>query len=337
MVAELPRLLSADGACAFLVRERHLDFFHGARMPAGIRPAYEQWLSTAPQRFANYDPEAPNPRQRNVVLRTREIRDVTRRGAPPVVTKFLPRFAISESDQMRVLVCEGPSLLSWVGVLRAKKFTREEARIFSLLVDPLQRRLAIERRLGEAQARALDLGAVLEDVPAAAFLLGRSGSILHANAAGRALLDRERKLVEEQLESGQGVQRANIDADLKLAILQRPANPGPRVAAARVRWYLTARQAEVLRQLAYGLSNRAIAATLHCAESTVELHVSALLRSRSARAARTSWRGCGAAKRSGAAARNGLRKTRRAEPAARAASSPSRALLPLSCRASARR
>jgi DNA-binding CsgD family transcriptional regulator len=277
VVAELPRLLSADGACAFLVRERHLDFFHGVRMPAGIRPAYERWLSTAPQRFASYDPEAPDPRQRNLVLRTHEIREITRRGAPPVVTRFLPRFAISESDQMRVLVCEGASLLSWVGVLRAKKFTREEARLFSFLVGPLQRRLAIERRLGEAQSRALELGAALEDVPAAAFVQGLGGSIVHANAAGRALLDRERKLVEEQLASGQGVQRATIDADLKLAILQRPADPAPRVAAARVRWYLTARQAQVLGQLAYGLSNRAIAAALHCAESTVELHIGALL------------------------------------------------------------
>jgi DNA-binding CsgD family transcriptional regulator len=277
VVSELPRLLSADGACAFLVRERHLEFFHGAQMPAGIRPAYESWLATAPPRFANYNPDAPDEQQRNVVLRTHEIRELVRRGAPPVVTKFLPRFAISESDQMRVLICEGGSLLSWVGVLRARKFTREEARIFSLLVGPLQRRLAIEHRLGEAQSRAVELGGALEDVPAAAFVLGRSNGVLHANAAGRALLDRERKSVEEQLASGQGVQLASIDADLKLAIVQRPADPAPRVAAARVRWYLTARQAEVLRQLAYGLSNRAIAAELHCAESTVELHVTALL------------------------------------------------------------
>src|ERR1700709_2150145 len=67
LVAELPRLLSADGACAFRGRERRLDFFHGAQMPAGIRPAYETWLATAPERFASYDPDAPDPRQRNVV------------------------------------------------------------------------------------------------------------------------------------------------------------------------------------------------------------------------------------------------------------------------------
>jgi DNA-binding CsgD family transcriptional regulator len=193
------------------------------------------------------------------------------------VRSFLPRFAISESDQMRALICEGGELLAWVGALRAGKFTRDEARLLSRLVGPLQQRLAIEHRLGEAQARALDLGTALEEVPAAIFVLGRSGSALHANAAGRALLDHERAAVEAQLVSGRGVQFASIDADLRLAIVARPANPAARVAAARVRWFLTARQAQVLGQLAYGLSNRAIAAELRCAESTVELHVTALL------------------------------------------------------------
>jgi DNA-binding CsgD family transcriptional regulator len=277
VVADLPALLAADCACAFLVRERHLNFFHGAKMPAGIRPAYERWLASAPKRFANYDPDAPEGQQRNVVLRTHEIRALARRGAPPVVRRFLPQFAISESDQMRALICDGPTLLAWVGGLRARPFSRDEVRLLSHLVVPLQRRLAIEHRLGEALARAITLGAALEEVPAAAFILGIRGSVLHANAAGRALLDRERQAVEQQLETGLGVQAAPIDEDLRLAIVQRPADPAPRVAAARARWHLTVRQAQVLRQLASGLSNRSIAAELGCAESTVELHVTALL------------------------------------------------------------
>jgi len=277
VVAQLPALVGADAACAFLVRERHLEFFHGASMPAGIRPAYARWLLTAPPRFANYDPDAPDRRQRNLVLRTHEIRALVNRGAPPVVSRFLPPFAISESDQMRVLVCDGPVLLAWVGVLRARKFAREEARVFQRLVAPLQRRLAIERRLGDAQARAIELGVAVEEVPAAVFVLGARGSVLHANAAGRALLDSDRTGTEQQLASGLGVQSANIDADLRLAVVQRPADPSPRVAAARVRWHLTPRQSQVLRHLASGLSNRAIAIELGCAESTIELHVSALL------------------------------------------------------------
>jgi DNA-binding NarL/FixJ family response regulator len=277
VVAQLPALLASDCACAFLVREHHLEFFHGARMPAGIRQAYDRWLAGAPPRFASYDPDAPEDRQRNVVLRTKEIRALTRRGAPPVVRSFLPRFAISESDQMRALICDGSQLLAWVGGLRAGRFSRDEARLFSQLVAPLQRRLALERRLGDAQARAIDLSAALEDVPAAVYVLGARGSILHANAAGRALLDRERKTVEEQIANGLGVLTARIDADLSIAVVQRPADPGPRVAAARARWHLTGRQAEVLHHLAYGLSNRGIAAELRCAESTIELHVTALL------------------------------------------------------------
>ncbi|HET7741187.1 MAG TPA: helix-turn-helix transcriptional regulator [Mycobacterium sp.] len=51
-----------------------------------------------------------------------------------------------------------------------------------------------------------------------------------------------------------------------------------RLDAAARRWNLTPKQVEVLGLLAHGLSNRSIAAALGCAGSTVELHVTALLR-----------------------------------------------------------
>jgi len=55
------------------------------------------------------------------------------------------------------------------------------------------------------------------------------------------------------------------------------ADPGPRVAVARVRWGLTPRQAEVLQLVAQGMSNRAVAASLGCSEGTIELHVTSVL------------------------------------------------------------
>ena len=278
VVAGLPALLGADQACAFLVRpDRGLDFFYGSKMPAGIRGAYEKWLRDAPKNFANYDPARPDPRQRNIALRTAELVALTGRPAPPVVRSFLPRFALSESDQLRVLICDGPVLLAWIGGFRARPFSRADARHLQAIVPSLQRRLALERTLVAAARTALEISAALEDVPAAAYVLGRGGAVLHANAAGRALLDRDRKAVEDQLSGGSQVQRARLDAQLQLAILNGPADPAPRVAAARARWQLTNRQAQVLELLAQGLSNRRVAASLGCSESTVELHVTALL------------------------------------------------------------
>ena len=288
VVSWLPRLLRADQACAFLIRSdgprKWLDFFHGSRMPAGIRNAYAKWLATAPKNFASYDPARPDPRQRNVALRRQELEAITRRGPPAVARSFLPRFALSESDQLRMLVCEGPSLLAWVGAFRAGSFSRDDVRLLDSVGPALQRRLALERRLGEAQQRAQEVGAALDGVAAAAFILGASGAVLHANEAGRSMLDRDRRGLEGRLAAAlrgaePSVQLARLDSDsgLRLAIVPHAGDPEPLVAVARARWLLTPRQAQVLRLVGQGLSNRAVAAALGCAEGTVELHVTALL------------------------------------------------------------
>jgi DNA-binding NarL/FixJ family response regulator len=51
-----------------------------------------------------------------------------------------------------------------------------------------------------------------------------------------------------------------------------------RLEAAAEAWDLTRRQSDVLGVLARGRSNKEIAVELGCAENTVELHVSELLR-----------------------------------------------------------
>jgi DNA-binding CsgD family transcriptional regulator/PAS domain-containing protein len=286
VVEQLPRLLRADSACALLVRGRQLVFFLEKDMPAGIGRAFQKWLPRAPRHFAYYDPDRPDPRQRNVALRSADLSALTGGRTPAVVRSFLPRFALSECDQLRVLVCEGPSLLAWVGAFRARPFTRAEADVLDALVPALQRRLAFERRVAEARARGAEMGRALEGVPAAAFVIGKAAAVLHANEAGRALLERERETVADRLRAtlrGQasGVQMARLSSelpDLRLAIVQpSAADPGPRVAVARVRWGLTPRQAEVLHLIAQGMSNRAVAAPLGCSEGTVELHVTSLL------------------------------------------------------------
>src|SRR5207244_5068058 len=187
---------------------------------------------------------------------------------------FLPRFALSESDVLRVLICEGPMLLAWVGVFRAGKFSAADARRFNELVPPLQRRLAFEQKLADAERLGVDLASALERMAAPAFVLRKRNTVVHANAAGRALLDDDLTWVLDR----QPAQSARLSADLQLVLLDPPpGDPAALAAQAAVRWSLTPRQAEVLRLVGQGHSNRALSAELGCAESTIELHVSALL------------------------------------------------------------
>lgn len=64
-------------------------------------------------------------------------------------------------------------------------------------------------------------------------------------------------------------------------LLRAGESPRPeldsRLTAAEATWRLTSRQAEVLRHVAQGASNKEIARELGCAENTVELHVTKLL------------------------------------------------------------
>jgi DNA-binding NarL/FixJ family response regulator len=190
--------------------------------------------------------------------------------------RFLARFALSECDQLRVLICDGPRLLAWVGAFRAGRFGRDDAELLGSIVPSLQRRLAMERSMAEVQHRASEIAAALERVPAAAFVLGKSGSVLDSNEAGRAMLDRDRRAVEAQLPASKPV-ALDAQSDLQLAVIEARGDVSPRVTAARARWQLTQRQAEVLRLVGQGYSNKAAGRALRCTESTVELHVSALM------------------------------------------------------------
>ena len=137
---------------------------------------------------------------------------------------------------------------------------------------------------GAAALAVLDSALNAIDAPAVVVDLG--GEVLHANTNAQTLLERD----------GAGVSRSLADAiaggadnawDLTplqgterqhgfLAVLRGPRQQNvvrdPLGAASR-RWQLTARQTEVLRWVAHGLTNGLIAQTLGISERTVEFHL----------------------------------------------------------------
>jgi DNA-binding CsgD family transcriptional regulator len=127
-------------------------------------------------------------------------------------------------------------------------------------------------------------------VPGAAFVLDAAGRAVHANAVGRHRLEVQGDTMRAALAQAAREQDAVPDiVTTKLSVPGLPAlhlaicaTHDDRVRAgierARTRWQLTAREAEVLAELAAGRQNRHIAEALGAAPRTIELHVSSLLR-----------------------------------------------------------
>ncbi|MCC6746056.1 MAG: hypothetical protein IT371_00270 [Deltaproteobacteria bacterium] len=200
--------------------------------------------------------------------------------------------------QLRVLVCDGPALLAWVGGFTFDPVSASQQRALTALVPALRDRLRLEQQLAPVRARAAALDLALEQVPGAAFLLDGRGQARCTNGLGRSRLDRDPRGLAAALQLA--VRQRASDAAFVVSpllerglpayhlLVERPAvNPHPtadrgpdhtdRGADPAESWSLTPREREVLSLLLDGMANRSIALCLDCSERTVETHVSRVL------------------------------------------------------------
>jgi DNA-binding CsgD family transcriptional regulator len=295
------------------------SFCHGSGFP---QPAGELlgtlngFLQQQPDPWGYFDPARPAPAQRNRALHFRPHAETEAQEAPLYDTRAgaWRRLGIGPSEltqvrervtegavtlyrqlkmehmfQLRALVCEGSTLLAWVGALRSEPFTPREQRMLQELVPSLQRRLDLETRLREAGLLGSALEAALEALGQPAYVLTSKGRVVYANSAGRARADRvSRHLVEVVQRHGLGEpppQGTSITAlqvrgsSPHYLVVDRSAEAqtNGKVHVLAARWGLTGREAEVLELIVQGTSNKSIAAQLGCAERTVEVHVTHVL------------------------------------------------------------
>ena len=235
----------------------------------------------------NYEPRLPSPCHRNRAHFLREVHT-----HPPemscVVDNLWPKVGIGGYDQLRVLVCDGPTLLAWVGGLREQPYSARERNCLSVLVPSLQRALALRRRLIDASLAAAGLVQALDAIGAPAFVARRDGCIDHSNTAGMDLadsgaIDVAARLREALAGRDTGSLVARLDApglpDRFLVVLREKQELlDCRLRAAGKQWRATPRELDVLRGVVAGDSNKEIALRLGCHEGSVERHVTALLR-----------------------------------------------------------
>ncbi|NVJ19890.1 helix-turn-helix transcriptional regulator [Myxococcus sp. AM011] len=287
------------------------------QQPEVVFDALETFLSDRESLWGWYDPARPAPAQRNRALHFRSLQESEARQMPlhdQPAYEVARRLGLNEAELdaqrdrvntrsgavyrqlgmermafLRTLVCEGPSLLGWLGLAREEPFTEREQRVLQALTPALQRRLNMETRLRESGLMSTALEVAMEALGRAAWVVSGSGRVVHANSAGRVWLERGEPELMEQLR--RGAQGIPCSGPLTLTPLRTTGLPAhylaidtgtassaaARVQALAARWSLTARESEVLTHIVQGETNKSIAGRLGCAERTVEVHVTHLL------------------------------------------------------------
>lgn len=252
------------------------------------RDGFEDFVRGRGVEWAGYNALRPDPQQRDRVLRSADIARLTKGRSLEVEEILYRRLGIHGHDTMRALVCDGPSLLAWVGIVQPEKTTEQQRQLFTEALPAFRKRLMFERVVTEAALMTSALEAALEQIAGAAWVLSSTGRIMHANAAGRARIDADRDGAHRAVEasvSGAADPRLKtmplrssrgMVGHVVVEVAERAAAGSSSVAAAR-KLGLTPAQTRVLERVARGVSNATIAADLGVAERTVEAHVTAIL------------------------------------------------------------
>jgi DNA-binding CsgD family transcriptional regulator len=282
----LTGLLRARGCTLFGLRRRGQGVAVDYSCQAGLdgRPVIsmlDTWLKDRPVGWSIYNPLCPEPNQRNKVLA------FSRTVAAPIAREFYPKAGLDGDETLRVLLCDGPIMLGYLGFLRPDPFSARELFLLDQLKTAFARRLRLERLLNNAPLIDAALTITMEHISSPAFVLGPHG-VAHANEAGRAALDASGQALLEELRiatlSPAGarylVTPIEVPGFAGHSLVIRIAPPEdfePRLTLVARRCALTPRQVQVLRLVASGSTNKDIAARLGCVEGTIELHVTALL------------------------------------------------------------
>jgi DNA-binding NarL/FixJ family response regulator len=295
-VTLLRELTRSRSTCAYNLVERgtgfQVGFLHGDGVPEGkTRAMLDGVLRESKRRYGFFDPDRPEPSQRNRALTFAQL---AARGSVPQDSSAIGRaktVGVDMTEQLRILVCDGPALLSLVAVYRPEPWTLRERAILQRLVPALRRRLVLDRTLAAAPLAFAALDAAMEAIASAAFLVTEGGDVVQSNAAGRAAIgarsgDVRRALLEAIAASARG--RESLTFQLTrvvttgspvhlLAVARAAATTRDLAVSAAARWGLSPRQANVLSWLVEGATNARIGAELGISERTVEVHVTAIL------------------------------------------------------------
>ncbi|HWZ89583.1 MAG TPA: helix-turn-helix transcriptional regulator [Polyangiaceae bacterium] len=279
---------------------------HGRQL-SGVGPFFTKYLASAPTKWGIYSPLCPEPLQRNRVFGAAKLASINE-SRPPLVRAVYEPLGLHRPSHIRVLICDGPFLLTWLGGWREEAFGLQEEHTLRRVAAALRQRLRVDRVLSHA-ASLESTALALEAIVAPAFWVRTTGAIEFANEAGRMIFDRYRGALVRMLRSAvtapKSVTRKGISvfplaaagvpvgaliviqdagASLQFGLTSTAFDSTPgrafeaSIVDARTRWGLTPRHVSIVRLLVRGDSNKDIADKLGLSPGTIEVYLSEIFR-----------------------------------------------------------
>lgn len=289
-------LLETENVIVYSVAERlqgwSLDRWHHDGQADLMQEQLVRVFKDASHDMFPYSPLCPNPEGRNRPVEAISWLNRVAPGTFEASAMYKAVFAplrLHHHKQLRVLLCDGPTLLAWFGMIHDGRVTRRHYHLISSVIPAMQRRLKVERQLAAGAGHSPDVGVLLDHIGAPALLLGPQNVIREANESGRALLAQRRKDVLRAIEGTVAGPSNELHAELTpvsvpglptswLVIFRASSDARSEqcVAAAARRWRLTPRQQQVLAGVVQGHSTATLAALLAVSPRAVELHITRL-------------------------------------------------------------
>ena len=196
-------------------------------------------------------------------------------------------FGLEMQQQVRLLACEGPRLLAWVGsgAIERDAFGPDSRRALRALAPSVTRRFIAERRFRDAPLRAAALDALLEATVEPSFIVDANAHPVLMNQPARTLWTMDRRGTAFQLREALRAPSLFRRHELRgtglakyFLLVRQPEGPDfdGCAALATSSWLLSRQEAAVLALVCRGLTNAAIALALGRSERVVELHISRL-------------------------------------------------------------
>lgn len=314
LTQRLRSCLGAEGCMVYTPSWENGHYRMGAFGLSGLEAAREPIIADEFNRvlggssgiWAMYDPIHVEAPQRNRVLLPGSHRAAAAGQFAAPLVRLFPRAVLEAratvldrarrgfelwggygAETMRVVITDGARMLAWVSAFQHETFDKRQRRAMSVLVAPIQRRFALEERLGSAGLPGLLVPALLEEIVGAAYLLDAKHRVVAANSAARGVLAKDRGRADRlRVAASRGtggdvtlVDLASRGVPRHSLLLERTSHAPERGLAIALskRYGLTPREVDVLVQLGRGLTNRAIGIALGCGERTVETHVRRIL------------------------------------------------------------